>query len=146
MPGASGRGAGEYGDAAGEYGDALTTPFWEGAREGRLLVQRCLGCGHRQFYPRPLCLECESLDVGWVEAAGTGSVYSLTTVHLAVTPELDPPYVVAVVELDEGPRLLTRLVDGEGNALADGASIGDRVVVSWHPREGAPPLPLFRPV
>ncbi len=126
-------------------GDALTREYWAAAREGRLVVQRCDACGHHQFYPRPFCLACEELDLGWVEAAGTGSIYSMTTVHLRVSPELEPPYIVALVELDEGPRLLTRIVNEEGAPLAEGVAIGDRVAVSWHDRGDDPPLPVFRP-
>ena len=102
----------------GGYGDALSHVYWAAAREGRLLVQRCRECGHHQFYPRPLCLECETLTPEWVEASGAGSVYSLTTVHLRVIADLDPPYLVALVELEEGPRLLTRLVNHDGTPLS----------------------------
>ncbi|MDH3733784.1 MAG: Zn-ribbon domain-containing OB-fold protein [Gemmatimonadota bacterium] len=131
-------------DTGEGYGDALTRDFWAAAREERLVVQRCASCGHHQFYPRPFCLECEDGEVGWVDAAGTGRVYSLTTVHLKVTPDLEPPYIVALVELDEGPRLLTRLVDEDGSPLVDGVAIGDRVSVAWHDRGEDPPLPIFR--
>jgi len=123
---------------AEEFGDPMTAPFWRAAREHRLLVQRCGGCGAHQFYPRPMCLKCNSLDVSWVEAHGTGTVYSMTTVRVPVTPELEPPYVVALVELDEGPRLLTNLVEGE-------LVIGDRVSVRWRAREPLPPVALFGP-
>jgi uncharacterized OB-fold protein len=132
-------------DGGGEtYGDALSREYWQAAREGRLLVQRCSACGHHQFYPRPLCLECEALDPEWVEATGVGSVYSITTVHIHVTPDLDPPYLVALVQLEEGPRLLTRLVDDDGSPLAGGVAIGARVTVTWHSRGEDPPLPVFQ--
>ena len=130
----------------GPYGDALTLGYWAAAREGRLVVQRCSACGHHQFYPRPFCLACEELDLEWVDAAGTGAIYSMTTVHLRVSPELEPPYVVALVELDEGPRLLTRLVDEDGAPVRGGVEIGDRVTVAWHDRGDDPPLQVFRPV
>jgi hypothetical protein len=124
--------------AAEAYGDPLTAPFWEAAARGVLVVQRCRVCGHHQFYPRPYCLACQSDDVTWVAASGRGTVYSMTTVHMEVAPEFAPPYVVAIVELDEGPRLLTNVVGGPGR-------IGDRVRVAWREREGAPPLPVFTP-
>ena len=126
------------------YGDALSRPFWAGAAAGRLLVQRCTDCGAHQFYPRPFCLVCED-EVEWVETSGGGEVYSLTLNHLKVSAEPDPPYYVALVRLDEGPVLLTRIVDAAGAPLAAGVAIGDRVVVAWHPRENAPPLPVFTP-
>lgn len=130
----------------GSYGDALTRPFWAAADEGRLLIQRCETCGHHQFYPRPFCLACEDGEVAWVEATGGGVVYSLTTVHLRVIEALEPPYLVALVELDEGPRLLARLVDDEGAPLPGGVGIGAAVRLAWHRRGAAPPLPVFRPV
>ena len=117
-------------------GDPLTAPFWAAAASGRLLVQRCAGCGGHQLYPRPFCIGCQSDDVEWVPAAGTGTVYTMTTVHMEVGPDLEPPYVVAVVELDEGPRLLTNLLDRD-------LRIGDRVRVGWRPRGGLPPFPVF---
>ena len=121
------------------YGDPLSAPLWEAAREHRLLLQRCDACGAHQHYPRPFCLACESDALSWVEARGTGTVYSQATVHVPLHPELSPPYVIAVVELDEGPRLTTNIVDGE-------TSIGGRVQVVWREREAAPPYPVFIPV
>jgi uncharacterized protein len=120
------------------YGDALSAPFWEAAARGELLIQRCADCGHSQFYPRPFCLACQSDNVAWTQAAGTGAVYSQTTVHIQVLPELPPPYTVAIVELDEGPRLTANIVNGE-------TRIGERVRVAWRQRDGLPPLPVFEP-
>lgn len=71
-----------------------------------------------------------------VASAGEGTIYSLTTVRIPVTEELPPPYLLALVDLDEGPRLLT-------NIDAATASIGARVSVAWRSREGLPPLPVF---
>lgn len=121
--------------AAPAFGDPMTAPFWAAARERRLLIQRCGACRRHQFYPRPHCISCGVLDMTWVESPGVGIVYSMTTVRVPVTPELSPPYSVALVELDEGPRLLTNLV-GEG-------AIGDRVKVQWRERGELPPLPVF---
>ena len=74
----------------------------------------------------------------WVEANGTGTVYSVTTVRIPVIEDLTPPYLLALVDLDEGPRLLT-------NIESEGASIGDRVRIAWRSRRGLPPLPIFKP-
>ena len=74
----------------------------------------------------------------WVEAAGTGTIYSITTVRIPVIEELKPPYLLALVDLDEGPRLLTTR---EG----DVAGIGDRVRLAWRDRGSLPPLPVFTP-
>lgn len=121
------------------YGDAITQPFWAGAQRRELLLQYCPDSKRYQFYPRPFDLETGSDNVEWVAAKGTGTIYSMATVHLGVSELLEPPYVIAVVELDEGVRMTTNIVGGE-------CSIGDRVEVTWHEREGLPPLPMFRPV
>ena len=118
------------------YGDALSAPFWEAASAHRLVLQHCDACGAHQFYPRPFCLACESDELRWVDAAGSGTIYSMTTVRLAMLPELPPPYVVAVVQLDEGPRLTS-------NIVGDGAVIGGRVRLAWRERDQLPPLPVF---
>ncbi len=119
--------------------DPTTEPFWRACAQGRLIVQRCSACGTHQFYPRPFCLSCESTALSWVDTKGRGTIYSLTTIRLPVTPELPPPYLLAIVELDEGPRLVT-------NIEADAASIGTPVAVAWRARAGGlPPLPVFKP-
>jgi uncharacterized OB-fold protein len=123
----------------GGIADPTTEAFWAACRQHKLLVQRCRTCGHHQFYPRPLCLACESTDLGWVETKGEGEIYSVTTVRVPVADELPPPYLLAIVTLDEGPRLLTNI---DGTA----AAIGDRVAVGWRERLPLPPLPIFRPV
>jgi uncharacterized OB-fold protein len=125
-------------DVTTTFGDPITQPFWEAATRRELLLQRCTDCGAAQFYPRPFCLACDSTALEWAPAAGGAAVYAATTVHLRVDPALEPPYVVAVVELDEGPRLTTNIVGGA-------APIGTRVRLAWREREGAPPLPVFTP-
>jgi uncharacterized OB-fold protein len=120
------------------YGDPLTRPFWEAASRRELVLQRCAECGHHELFPRPFCVRCGSDRVEWVRAAGTGTVYSTTIVRIEISPDFEPPYSVALVDLDEGPRMLG-LVDGEACA------IGDPVGVAWRDREGGPPVPVFRP-
>ncbi len=122
-----------------DCGDPISRPFWAGAERGELRIQRCADCGSHQFYPRPFCLSCDSSEVEWVTASGAGVVHSLTEVHIRILPELEPPYLVAVVELAEGPRLTTNIVDGP-------AAIGDRVRVRWRARADAPPVPVFAAV
>jgi uncharacterized protein len=84
------------------YGDPNTYAFWDAARSGRLLIQRCTACGAHQFYPRPFCLRCQG-TVEWTESAGRGVVYAQTLVHVETPGGPKPPYTVAVVELDEVP-------------------------------------------
>lgn len=121
-----------------QFGDPITAPFWEAAARHELVFQRCRNCGRPQWYPRPYCLHCQSDDVEWVKGRGAGTIYSMTTVHIQVDPELESPYVVALVELDEGQRILSHIVGEEE------ARIGDRVEVAWKGRTDLPPLPVFR--
>ena len=119
------------------FADPTTEPFWKACQNRRLTIQKCAYCGHYQFYPRPFCLSCESSRIEWVEASGAGTIYSLTTVRVPVTPELTPPYLLAIVELAEGPRILT-------NINAERAAIGDKVRLAWRARDPLPLLPVFR--
>jgi len=121
------------------FGDPLSIPFWHGAARRELMVQRCRSCGAHQLFARPFCLACDAAELEWVRSSGFGTVYSMTTVHRQASPDFPVPYVNALVELDEGPRLLTTIVGGP-------CAIGDRVQVTWKDRAAAPPLPLFAPV
>jgi uncharacterized OB-fold protein len=87
--------------------DNDSAPYWAGVAEGRLRLQRCDACAEHQFYPRALCVRCAG-PVGWVDAAGEGVVYTYTVVRQNLAPPFEGlgPYVVAMVELPEGPRLM----------------------------------------
>jgi uncharacterized OB-fold protein len=91
----------------------LSRPYWDGLKEGRLCLQRCRACGEHVFYPRPHCPACLSTELDWVEMSGRGKVYSYTVVRRAMNPAFadDVPYVYAIVELDEGPRVMTNVVN-----------------------------------
>ncbi|MFP6836737.1 MAG: Zn-ribbon domain-containing OB-fold protein [Pseudomonadales bacterium] len=117
--------------------------FWQACGEGRLLIQRCDECGHRQFYPRALCTACSSAEVALTEAAGTGRVKSFTIIRRAVTEAYadDVPYVVALIELAEGPTMMSNVVECE----AEDVFIGMPVSVRFEPRSGDISLPVFAP-
>jgi len=120
--------------------DAVSSPFWEGVAEGVLRIQRCQACGRHVFYPRAVCPHCAAVDLCWVEASGSGRIHSYTVVHRAPAEYRDEiPYVVALIELDEGVRMMTRLVDVNP---AD-VRVDLRVEVAI---QGDPRLPYFRPV
>jgi len=123
--------------------NADSAPYWEGARNEKLLLQRCGDCGTLRFFPRYLCTECGSDNTGWVEASGRGTVHSFTIVHRAAFPEFQArtPYVVALIDLAEGPRMMTNIV---GDGALD-VEIGDTVKVCFEGRgtEGAK-VPQFR--
>jgi uncharacterized OB-fold protein len=87
-------------------------PFWEGAKAGKLMLPRCEACGRFWFPPSERCPHCLSTNFQWRETKGEGRIYSFVVYHRVYHPafEGDVPYVVAIVELDEGPRLLTNIV------------------------------------
>jgi hypothetical protein len=90
-----------------------SAPFWQAAKEHRLLIPRCNHCGRSWFPPSLRCMHCLSEDIGWAAASGRGKIHSFVTFHRLYHPAFadELPYVVAVVELAEGPRLLTNIVD-----------------------------------
>jgi uncharacterized OB-fold protein len=95
--------------------DALTEPFWAGARDGKLVIQRCRRCGLYIHLPRPVCRRCQSMELSHEEVSGRGTVYSFTETHKAFHPFFVDrvPYLVAVIDLEEQPglRLLSNLVE-----------------------------------
>lgn len=123
------------------HADAVTEPYWAAARERRLVMPRCRACGRHHFYPRTLCPHCGGAELDWAAVAGTGVLYSYTIVNRAPSPAFDSelPYVVAIVELDEGPHLMTNLVGCEPAA----AKIGMRVKVDFQALGEGVLLPVF---
>jgi uncharacterized OB-fold protein len=99
---------------------AESLPFWEGLRENELRLQRCDACSRVQFYPRPHCRYCGSTSLTWETLSGRGTVYTFTVIHRAPFEAFaqDVPYVLVVVELEEGPRLITNLVVDDPGAVA----------------------------
>ena len=121
--------------------DNETRSYWEGAARSELVLQRCGKCGVVQHRPRAQCAKCLSPDIEHFVARGTGTLHTWTVTHQNVLPAFAPacPYVMAYVDLDEGPRLLTSIVGGD-------VAIGDRVRVAWRERADGPPLPVFAPL
>ena len=113
-----------------------TQAFWDAAAKGKLIVKRCAACGKSHHYPRPICPFCGSDRTEWKDAAGQGVIYSFSVMRRA-----SPPYVIAYVTLDEGPTIMTGLVDCDFDALR----IGQPVRVAWTPTDGGPPVPMFTP-
>lgn len=120
-----------------------SAPFWEGLKDGTLLIKRCSACGAHHFYPRPFCPTCWSDDVEWVAASGRATVYSYSTVYVNDLPPFGPqvPYVAAVVDLEEGPRMMTRLV----GCTKDDISIGMPVTFETAPLDDELAMAVFRP-
>ena len=120
-----------------------TRPFWDAAKQHRLVIQACDDCGTRYFYPRPLCPACRSFDYDWALASGRGVVHTFTIVHRPTLPafEAQLPYNVIVVRLEEGPFMVSNLID----YAPDDLRIDLPVEVMFEPLDDDIALPKFRP-
>lgn len=85
--------------------------FWDGCKRHELLIQRCKGCGTYRHYPRPMCHKCNSMNAEWVRVSGKGKVFSWTVTARAFYPGFEVPYAVVIIELDEGVRMVSNVVD-----------------------------------
>jgi uncharacterized OB-fold protein len=121
-----------------------TAEFWAGASRGELRIQRCNACGKAYFFPRPFCPRCSSPEVEWFTASGRGRLYSYVINHRPAPGFQDwAPYVIAVVELEEGPRMMTNIVGVE--PAPENLPIDMPVEVTWERQDERIALPLFRP-
>jgi len=102
-----------------------TRPFWDACKRRELLIQKCPDCGAHQFYPRALCTSCGSLNLNWMRASGAGTVVSWTVVRHPVSPAYaeDVPFVIALVELEEGPRMMSQIVGGDPESVRSGMAV-----------------------
>jgi uncharacterized protein len=105
--------------------EAETQPFWDAAREHRFLIRRCNSCGAVHHYPRPFCPTCWSDDLAWQEASGRATLYTFSTVYMNDLPPFNGrlPYVAAAVDLEEGPRVMTNIVDCDPAELRVGLAV-----------------------
>ena len=119
-----------------------TAPFWKEATEGRYLLRHCESCDRTYYYPRSHCPDCLSDDVTWIEASGRGEIYSYTVTEI-VQSWPDEHLPLAYVELEEGPRVLTAVVDCD----PEDVEIGTAVEVAFVPTERDDvAIPVFEPV
>jgi uncharacterized OB-fold protein len=102
-----------------------TRPFWDAAHDRRFILRSCRACGLAHYYPRPFCPSCWSDDVEWIEGSGRATLYTWSKVYRNDLPPFHEqvPYIAAVVELDEGPRMMTRLIECDDDDLAMGMSL-----------------------
>jgi uncharacterized protein len=120
-----------------------TQPFWDGCAAGELRLQRCLDCAEAYFYPRPVCPACGSTAVEWFTASGEATLYSYVISYRPARGfEDDVPYAIAVVQLAEGPRMMTNLV---GVPNTPEALVLDMPLRVTFTRRGEVNLPLFTP-
>jgi uncharacterized OB-fold protein len=103
----------------------LTRPFWDAARRGVVSLQRCSACGTTWHPPQPTCPSCRSAEIEWIAAAGRGVVHAFTVVHHVTHPAVAgrTPYVVAVVELAEGPRFICNVLGCRPEDVAVGMPV-----------------------
>ena len=120
-------------------------PYWEACGRHELRLQRCSDCDTFRFYPSPMCHapDCMSLEYDWAEVSGKGAVYTYTVVHRPVSEAWadDAPYVIAMIELDEGPVMMSNVVDCEPGDVR----IGLPVEVIFQDLTEGVALPCFRP-
>ena len=121
-----------------------TQPYWNGLRNHELRIQRCKACGLGYFYPRPFCPRpgCHSRDVEWFTASGNGKLHSYVIAHRG-HPAFDTPYVIAVVELAEGGRMMTNIV-GLEDPTPDQLPIDADVEIVYDDVSTELTLPMFR--
>ena len=121
-----------------------TQAFWAATADQQLLMQRCPACGNRQLYPRATCTSCGSAELDWEPASGRATLHTFTVARRATHPAFDgaEPYVVAIVELAEGPRVTGNVVD----CAIEDVRVGMPLEVAWdEPGEDGIRLPLWRP-
>ena len=123
--------------------DELTEPFFAAGEEGRLLLATCGDCGEMRLPTSPACPACLAEGFEWREVSGRGTVYTFAIMHQRYHPAWEPdlPYNIAVVELEEGPRMPANVIGVANDEIA----VGMAVEVAWE-REGDAPVPRFRPV
>lgn len=119
-----------------------TKHFWDGTRAGELRLQRCDACGKAYFPPRPFCPACASREVSVFAASGRGVLWSYVIHHRNV-PGFTPPYAIAVVQLDEGPRLMSNIV--ECPQTPEALRLDMKLEVAFQKMDDEITLPLFRP-
>ncbi len=117
--------------------------FWEATKEDKFLLQKCGSCGCTIWFPRRICPECQSFDISSYEASGKGTIYTFSVTWRAQGPwAACSPYVLAYIELEEGPRVMTNIVECEVEDL----KIGDPVEVVFAETDQGIKVPRFRPV
>ena len=113
---------------------AESKPYWEAAKEGRLLIKHCEACGRNHWYPRALCPFCWSDKTKWLESKGEGEIYSFTVMRRAKVP-----YALAYIKLDDGPTMMSNVIADDLDTLA----IGQRVGVLFGDAENGGKVPVF---
>jgi uncharacterized OB-fold protein len=121
-----------------------SAPFWQGCKDHKLLLQYCTACGTHQFYPRVICAKCMSEQLEWREASGRGTVETYTIVTRAVSDAYaaDVPYVIALITLEEGPRMMSNVIGCNVESVTCGVAV-EVIFERW---SDAITMPKFRPI
>jgi uncharacterized OB-fold protein len=120
-------------------------PYWDGLKSRTLMLPRCGDCGHTFFYPRVLCPVCHSRAISWVQASGRGKLHAFGIAHQTFNKayKVPPPYVLAMIELEEGPRMLSNLINVKPDPRTIKCDMPVEVV--FHTLTDDVTLPLFQP-
>ncbi|WP_085993245.1 Zn-ribbon domain-containing OB-fold protein [Oceanobacillus senegalensis] len=123
---------------------ADTKPYWDGCKKHEVFIQYCSLCDKYQFYPRPICTNCMDDNVEWKKASGMGSVISYTTVRRSLSKayEDEEPYILAIIELDEGVTMLSNII----GCSTEEVKAGMRVEVVFEEWSNDISIPKFCPV
>jgi uncharacterized OB-fold protein len=126
--------------------DPVTKPFWDSLKEHAVKLQKCGGCNQFIFYPRPLCPSCMSDDLAWTAVSGKGIVHAFAIPHRHLNPAFGStaPFVVALIELEEGARIMSNLV--EVDPTPEAVTVGMAVEIVYDDVTDDVTLPKFRPV
>lgn len=119
----------------------ISRPYWEACARHELLLQWCTACDRPQFYPRSVCARCGGSALEWRRASGRGTVYTYSVVHRAPDPAVATPYVVALVDLDEGVRMMSNIVGCDPASVR----VGMTVRVTFEDLGDGASLPVFSP-
>jgi uncharacterized protein len=104
--------------------DSDSRPYWEGLKQGELRIQHCSACSQYVFYPRSLCPYCHTTQLSWEVVSGRGTIYTYTVAHQGFGAfAADVPFIVALVELEEGVRMMTRIIDVPREQVSVGAAV-----------------------
>lgn len=124
--------------------DVISAHYWQSAAQGKLMLNTCNSCENIMFYPRATCTRCLSNDLGWIEASGRGEVYAFTVCYRAPDSVFreDVPYVIALIDLAEGPRMMSNVTDCDPDAV----HIGMPVEAWFEPATEDIAIPKFKPI
>ncbi|MEH6581221.1 MAG: Zn-ribbon domain-containing OB-fold protein [Halioglobus sp.] len=117
----------------------ISLPFWDGCRSGELRMQHCDDCDRFQFYPRIFCTHCGGNKLSWRAVSGGGRIASYTVVRRGISSAYTAPYVVALIDLEEGPRMMSNVVDCDPDTVVVGAAVD----VQFEPWGADYSLPVF---